>query len=68
MKSIYRNEQSKTAVWQLYDRQMTDLKIPYADLFVDTSFGKTHIIECGNLKGNPLCWSFMAAMRQLHII
>lgn len=54
MKSIYRNEQSKTAVWQLYDRQMTDLKIPYADLFVDTSFEKTHIIECGNLKGNPL--------------
>lgn len=54
MKSIYRNEQSKKAVWQLYDRQMDDLKIPYADLFVDTSFGKTHIIECGNLKGNPL--------------
>ena len=54
MKSIYRNEQSKKAVWQLYDRQMDDLKIPYADLFVDTSFGKTHIIECGNLRGKPL--------------
>lgn len=54
MKSIYRNEQSKKAVWQLYDSQMDDLKIPYADLFVDTSFGKTHIIQCGNLKGNPL--------------
>lgn len=54
MKSIYRNEQSKKAVWQLYDRQMDDLKVSYADLFVDTSFGKTHIIECGNLKGNPL--------------
>ena len=36
MKSIYRNEQSKKAVWLLYDRQMDDLKIPYADLFVDT--------------------------------
>lgn len=54
MKSIYRNEQSKKTVWQLYDRQIDDLKIPYADLFVDTSFGKTHIIECGNLRGNPL--------------
>lgn len=54
MKSIYRNEQSKKAVWQLYDRQMDDLKISYADLFVDTSFGKTHIIECGNLGGKPL--------------
>lgn len=37
MKSIYRNEQSKKAVWQLYDRQMDDLKIPYVDLFVDRS-------------------------------
>lgn len=33
MKSIYRNEQSKKAVWKLYDRQMEDLKIPYKDLF-----------------------------------
>lgn len=54
MKSIYRNEQSKKAVWQLYDRQMDDLKVLYTDLFVDTSFGKTHIIECGNLRGKPL--------------
>lgn len=54
MKSIYRNEQSKEAVWKLYDRQMEDLKIPYTDLFIDTSFGKTHVIECGNLQGKPL--------------
>lgn len=54
MKSIYRNEQSKKAVWKLYDRQMEDLKIPYTDLFIDTSFGKTHVIECGNLQGKPL--------------
>lgn len=27
MKSIYRNEKSKNAVWKLYDRQMEDLKI-----------------------------------------
>lgn len=54
MKSIYRNEQSKKAVWKLYDRQMEDLKIPYTDLFIDTSFGKTHVIECGNLRGKPL--------------
>lgn len=54
MKSIYRNEQSKRAVWKLYNKQMEDLKIPYTDLFVDTSFGKTHVIECGNLRGKPL--------------
>lgn len=54
MKSIYRNGQSKKAVLKLYDRQMEDLKIPYTNLFVDTSFGKTHVIECGNLAKKPL--------------
>lgn len=54
MKSIYKSGQSKKAVWELYDSQMEDLKVPYMDLFLNTSFGKTHIIECGNLSGKPL--------------
>lgn len=54
MKSIYRNEQSKKAVWNLYDRQMENLDTPYTDLYIDTSFGRTHLIECGNLTGKPL--------------
>lgn len=54
MKSIYRNEQSKKAVWKLYDRQMENLDAPYTDLYIDTSFGRTHLIECGNLTGKPL--------------
>lgn len=54
MKSIYRSEESKKAVWALYDRQLEGLNIPYTDLYIDTSFGKTHLIECGNLTGKPL--------------
>lgn len=54
MKSIYRNENAKKAVFELYDRQIEELNIPYKDLYVDTSFGKTHLIECGNLNGKPL--------------
>lgn len=54
MKSIYRSLQSKKAVWELYDRQMKDLKITYSDLFVDTSFGRTHVIECGSLSRKPV--------------
>lgn len=53
-KSIYRNEESKNVVWELYDRQLKDLKIPYKDLYIDTPFGRTHLIECGNLMGKPL--------------
>lgn len=53
-KSIYRNEESKNMVLELYDRQLEDLKIPYKDLYIDTLFGRTHLIECGNLEGKPL--------------
>lgn len=54
MKSIYLSALSKKAVWELYDRQLEGLKIPYKDFYADTSFGKTHLIECGNLTGKPL--------------
>lgn len=54
MKSIYRNEKSKKAVLELYDRQIEELHIPYQDLYVDTTFGKTHLIECGKPEGKPL--------------
>lgn len=54
MKSIYRSEASKKAVLDLYDRQLAELKIPFKDIYVDTSFGKTHLVECGNPDGKPL--------------
>lgn len=54
MKTIYKNISSKNKVLQLYDEQLAELKLPYKDLYVDTSFGKTHLIETGNLAGKPL--------------
>lgn len=54
MKSIYRSEEAKKAVLDLYNRQIAELHIPFKDLYVDTSFGKTHLIECGNFNGKPL--------------
>ena len=29
-------------------------KEKYEDIYIDTSFGKTHLIETGNLSGSPL--------------
>lgn len=54
MKSIYRSEKAKQAVLDLYDAQMKALNIPYNDIYVETTFGKTHLIECGNPSGKPL--------------
>ena len=54
MKSIYSSVQAKKTVMELYDRQLKNLNIPYTDLYIETSFGKTHLIECGSQSGKPL--------------
>jgi pimeloyl-ACP methyl ester carboxylesterase len=54
MKTIYKKPDSKHKVLKLYDEQLARLTVPYKDLYVDSSFGKTHLIETGNLSGQPL--------------
>ena len=53
-KTIYRSEEGKQKILELYDRQLKRLNVPYRDLYVETSFGKTHLIETGSLEGEPL--------------
>lgn len=54
MKSIYKSESGKEAILSLYDKQLQRLSVPYTDLYVDTTFGKTHLIETGNLQGEAI--------------
>lgn len=54
MKSIYESEEGKKEILDLYDRQLSRLATPWKDVYVDTTFGKTHIIETGNLSDEPL--------------
>lgn len=54
MRSIYRNKEAKEAILTLYDKQLKELGIPYRDIYVETSFGKTHLISCGDEKKPPL--------------
>lgn len=52
--SIYIDKAGKEKSLRLYDSQMSKLGVPFSDLFVNTRFGKTHIVETGNLSGKPL--------------
>lgn len=52
--SIYRSQLSKSLVINLYNAQIAKLDIPYQDIFVETSFGRTHVVEIGNPEGKPL--------------
>lgn len=54
MKTIYKTENGKSAVLQLYDSQISKLGCDYRDVFLDTSFGKTHLVETGNASGPAL--------------
>lgn len=54
MKTIYKSEQGKERIIKLYDSQLSRLDNPWKDVFVDTSLGRTHIVETGNLFGEPL--------------
>lgn len=54
MKPIYKSEEGKRKILDLYDEQLYRLNTSYKDLYVNTSFGKTHLVETGNLEGEPL--------------
>lgn len=54
MKSIYKSEKGKKEILDLYDAQLSRIACPYTDIYVDTSFGKTHLIETGDLQKDPL--------------
>ena len=54
MKSIYKSEKGKKEILDLYDAQLSRIACPYQDIYVDTSFGKTHLIETGDLQKDPL--------------
>lgn len=52
--SIYKSQLSKELVINLYHAQLAKLDMPYHDIYVETSFGRTHVVEIGNMEGRPL--------------
>lgn len=52
--SIYRSEEGKEAILSLYEKQLKRSGLEYKDKYVETSFGKTHLIETGDPSGIPL--------------
>lgn len=52
--SIYKSKVGKEKSLALYDKQLLKLNMPFSDIYVKTSFGKTHLVETGNKTGKPL--------------
>jgi len=52
--SIYKTNNGREKSLELYDRQLLKLGKTFSDIYVQTSFGKTHIVEIGNSNETPL--------------
>lgn len=53
-KAVYKNAKSQKIMLDLYDKQALALNIEFEDIYVDTRFGKTHLLKTGNSKGKPI--------------
>ena len=45
--SIYKSQTGKKTILFLYHAQLRRLECPYNDIWLSTSFGKTHLIKTG---------------------
>jgi pimeloyl-ACP methyl ester carboxylesterase len=53
-KIVYKSPEGEKVMLDLYDKQCAALNIEFEDIYVDTRFGKTHLIKTGNPDGKPL--------------
>ncbi|XMB85897.1 alpha/beta hydrolase [Mycoplasmatota bacterium WC44] len=51
---VYKNAKSEKIIRDLYDKQVFSLNIEFEDAYVDTRFGKTHLLKIGNPNGKPI--------------
>ena len=54
MKSLYKSAEGKRAVLDLYDEQLSRIGCPFEDVYVDTAFGRTHVVVTGDPEAVPL--------------
>ena len=54
MKSIYKNQEGKKKILQIYDRMKNELETDFESRYVETRFGKTHILVGGDENLEPL--------------
>ena len=54
MKKVYKSKESEIALLKLYDKQLKQLNVSYEDLWIETRYGKAHVIKLGKTEGKPI--------------
>ncbi len=52
--SIYNSPEVRTQFHEMYDAKMSDWPLPYEDVFVDTRYGRVHVVASGTEGAPPL--------------
>jgi pimeloyl-ACP methyl ester carboxylesterase len=52
--SIYKSPDVEVRMMEIYDEKMADWPVPYQDVFLDTAYGKVHVIVSGPEDAPPL--------------
>jgi pimeloyl-ACP methyl ester carboxylesterase len=72
--SIYKSSQVKARFMEIYDAKMQEWPVPYESLFVETSYGRAHVIVSGPDGAPPMlllhasgvpAWSWMYNVEEL---
>jgi len=53
-RTIYRSEKGKRFITQHYESYLKTFKYDFERVFVDTSYGKTHVLVAGPIEGKPV--------------
>lgn len=52
--SIYKNNQAKIDLMNLYNQKIKDLQIEYTNIDINTKFGRTRVVKTGNPNGQKI--------------
>ncbi|WML57981.1 alpha/beta hydrolase [Neobacillus sp. PS2-9] len=52
--TIYKSEEGKADIHRFYENYLREFKITFERVYVDTTFGKTHVLVSGPTEGKPL--------------
>ncbi len=52
--NLYKTLEGYQRVMDFYDRSLASWDVPKESLWIETSFGPTHVLECGKRTGKPL--------------
>ncbi len=60
--SIYKNENYKSELYRIYEEKLLDWPKETTDKYIETKYGKVHLLICGSLDQKPLVMIHAASM------